>query len=231
MPFISFNTGRLRVSHIKHNLPVFYSKQTCPFCIRARLALAPSGVICELREVDLQNKPQELLQASPKGTVPVLVLPDGQVLEESMEIVHWAIQQGDILGLMQTSIPQSEVDALIERNDTEFIKAVLRLKFPERFDDSGDRDWKAEASEFLKLLEKRLEHRRYLAGDRITLADIAIVPFVLQYADLNPAILNDKHYEKVGYWLEGFKHSDLYRRVMTDYPVWQKEMPPLHFPV
>lgn len=223
--------GPLRVSHIKHNLPVFYSKQTCPFCIRARLALAPSGVICELREVDLQNKPEALLKASPKGTVPVLVLTDGQVLEESMDIVHWAIRQGDILGLMQASIPQSEVDSLIKRNDTEFIKAVMRLKFPERFNDSADRDWKAEANEFLKLLEKKLEHRRYLAGDRITLADIAIVPFVLQYVDLNPVILNDKHFEKVGYWLEGFKHSDLYRRVMTDYPVWQKAMPPLHFPV
>lgn len=210
-------------------LPIFYSCNGCPFCIRARLALAASGITCEIREVDLSNKPQQLLDASPKGTVPVLVQPDSTVIDESMEIIHWALAQSDPLGWKQYEIPQAEVKALLEENDNRFYKAMLSVKKPEKLSAADkETDWQQVAVDFFGKLERKLDSYRYLAGNQITLADICIVPFVLLYADYAPDVL--AQFPKLTIWLEGFRHSDLYRRVMQESMAWHSGMEPLFFP-
>lgn len=209
--------------------PVLYSYIDCPYCQRARLALAASGQKCELREVALPDKPDALLALSPKGTVPVLALADGRVLQESMDIVHWALAQDDPLDWKRFDISQSEVKALMEENDSRFAKAMIRAKKPEKFVGEDDNtDWRAVAEAFLAKLDGKLDSYRYLAGNHITLADICIAPFVLVYADVAPEVT--AKYPKLSLWLEGFRHSDLYRRIMQAYPAWHPGQEPQLFP-
>lgn len=210
-------------------LPVLYSYIDCPYCQRARMALAASGQKCELREVALPEKPQALLEVSPKGTVPVLVQPDGTVIDESMEIVHWALAQDDPLNWRQFEIPQVEVKGLMDENDSRFAKAMIRAKMPEKFaGEDDDTDWDAVAQDFLGKLNQKLDSYRYIAGNHITLADICIAPFVLIYAAVKPEAVEP--HEKVIPWLEGFHHSDLFRRTMKEYPAWEAGQELVIFP-
>lgn len=219
------------MSPINASIPVLYSARNCPFCMRARMALAVSGVVVELREVDLKNKPAALLEISPKASVPVLVLQDGKVIDQSLDIVHFALRHDDPLNWLRFEAPQAEVAALISQNDERFIKALIRLKYPERLaNESNDIDWDKEAKDFLNVLEEKLSQRRYLASDNTSLPDIAIVPFVLQYSEKKPGVINEKDYKKLSFWLEGYKHSDLYRHTMVEYPVWQPGTAPQIFP-
>jgi glutathione S-transferase len=210
-------------------LPVFYSYHDCPFCIRTRMALAASGISCEIREVALPDKPKELFDVSAKGTVPVLALPDGTVVDESMEIIHWALAQSDPLNWRQYETPQAEVKALLEENDNRFKKAMLSVRMPEKLsDEDKETDWHQVALDFFGKLERKLDSYRYLAGNHISLADVCIVPFVLLYADCAPDV--PAQFAKLSIWLEGFRHSDLYRRVMQDYEPWHAGMEPTFFP-
>jgi len=210
-------------------LPILYSYVDCPFCMRARMALAASGIRCELREVALPDKPKELLAASAKGTVPVLVLSDGTIIDESMDIIHWALAQNDPLNWRQFEIPQVEMKALMEENDNRFKKAMLAASKPEKLsEEDGATDWHEVALDFLGKLERKLDSFRYLAGNHITLADICIVPFVLLYAENKPDII--AQFPKLSVWIEGFRHSDIYRRVMTDCPAWHAGQEPVIFP-
>lgn len=210
-------------------LPVLYSWNSCPFCTRARLALSASGITCELREVALPQKPPQLLEASPKGTVPVMVLSDGTVIDESMDIIHWALSQSDPLGWKQYEIPQAEVKALLEENDNRFKKAVHALIKPEKLEEADkETDWPQVAVDFFGKLERKLDSYRYLAGNHVTIADICIVPFVLLYADSAPDVL--AQFPKLTIWLEWFRHSELYRRVMQESDAWHSGMEPVFFP-
>ncbi|MCH2547952.1 MAG: glutathione S-transferase [Alphaproteobacteria bacterium] len=210
-------------------MPILYSYHECPFCIRARLAIAASGLKCELREVALPDKPAQLFKASAKGTVPVIVLEDGKVIDESMEIIHWALAQSDPLNWRQLEIPQAEIKALIDENDNRFLKAMLAVKKPEKLSEEDKKnDWEQVAHDFLVKLERKLDVNRYLAGNQVTLADICIVPFVLLYAQCKPDMLAE--FSRVLNWVEGFRYSDLYRRVMQEYPAWHEGMEPSVFP-
>ncbi|MBM3617316.1 MAG: glutathione S-transferase [Alphaproteobacteria bacterium] len=200
-------------------LPLLYSYLNCPYCIRARLAIVAGNIKVRLREVALPNKPQELLTASPKGTVPVLVQNDGNIIDQSLAVVDWAIAQNDPLGLGHHHAPEAEMNALIEENDTKFGKALVRLKYPERFEGDGDTtDWNAVAAAFLDKLEARLTDSRYLAGGHATKVDIAIVPFVHQYASRNT--LGADRYAHTLQWLESFRESSLFKLAMQEHPAW-----------
>lgn len=219
---------------IKIEPPILYSKRTCPFCIRARLAVAASGTPCAIREVDLKNKPRAMLQASPKGTVPVLVLPDGQVIEESYEIMFWALRQSDPQNWLDSPLPDAAADALLSANDTQFAEAFMRLKFPDKFADSANTTWQEQADGFVQQLEDRLtgnagEGLGGSKGPRLT--DIAILPFLLQYAELHSGTKLDKaRFPKTTAWVKEFEASALYHQAMAEYPVWQEGMAPQLFP-
>ena len=203
-------------------LPILYSFRRCPYAMRARLALASSGEQVELREVVLRDKPAEMLAASPKGTVPVLVLADGGVLEESRDIMDWALSKNDPEGL--TDWPAAELEtmqALIETFDGPFKTALDRYKYATRYGDADEAAEHAKAAGHLAGLEAMLEGRPYLFGDRISLADIALLPFVRQYAHVDIDWFRAQPWPNVVRWLDAFLASDRFHAVMAKHPQWQ----------
>ncbi len=147
------------------SLPLLYSFRRCPYAIRARMAIAVSGVEVALQEVDLKAKPERMLQLSPKGTVPVLALPDGRVLDESMDIMLWAFRQHDPLGMLDGF--SEDAKALVKRNDTEFKQLLDRYKYPERYPEFPALHYRAEGEIFLRDLNARLNITLiYLATSR-----------------------------------------------------------------
>ncbi len=204
--------------------PVLYSFRRCPYAMRARLGLASAGVVCELREVVLRDKPTELLEASPKGTVPVLVLANGQVIDESLDIMKWALEGEDPEGLFTLSDEQYDnVDDLIARNDTVFKAALDRYKYPWRFDltDEEALEHRDTGAEILRDLDVMLTDRMWLLGDYPTLADMALLPFVRQFSIVDREWFAAEPWPELNRWLNDFLESERFEVIMTRYPQWK----------
>ena len=211
--------------------PIFYSFRRCPYAMRARLALAISGQVCELREVALGRKPAALLQASPKGTVPVLVQVTGQVVDQSLDIMLWALRRND----PQHWLPDSDAACvqaiqLVARCDGDFKFHLDRYKYPNRFDLADAAIHREQAAEFLTELNQGLTLQRYLLGGSESLADMAIAPFVRQFAHTDPAWFAKQPWQALQLWLAAFEHSPLYLQVMSKYPPWEPGQAPVQFP-
>tara|TARA_R110002110_G_scaffold122424_2_gene298620 strand:- start:1821 stop:2483 length:663 start_codon:yes stop_codon:yes gene_type:complete len=203
-------------------LPVLYSFRRCPYAMRARLAIAASGQTCALREVVLRNKPAEMLEASPKATVPVLVFPDGQVIEESDEIMEWALGVSDPDGWLFPALGTAdEMKALIAANDGNFKHHLDRYKYPGRYENVDPLHHRSEGVAFLELLEARLSPAGFLFGDRFSMADAAIAPFVRQFAHVDKDWFDELDLPKVRNWLQGVLDSAIFATVMQKYPAWQ----------
>jgi glutathione S-transferase len=183
--------------------------------MRARLALDVSGQVWELREVSLRNKPPEMLRLSAKATVPVLVLPDGRVIDESLDIMLWALSRNDPEHWLA---PESDsldgMRELIDRFDSHFKQHLDRYKYPSRFAGSDPLVDRAEASEDLALLGDRLTRTPYLAGGRVSLADMAIVPFVRQFANVDPDWFAGQSPSALQRWLRTLVESERFERIM-----------------
>ena len=213
-------------------MPVLYSFRRCPYAMRARMALAVSQQSCELREVVLAQKPAALLQASPKGTVPVLVHDDGTVLEQSLEIMLWALRRHD----PDTWLPNSadawtHTEALIAHNDGPFKRQLDRYKYPARHGlESGIADRDAAVS-WLLTLNTRLTSQACLAGSRWGLADAALAPFIRQFAHTDSAWFSTQSWPMLRTWLEHFEVSNTFLRCMDKYPAWQPGQAGVRFPL
>lgn len=202
-------------------LPVLYSFRRCPYAMRARLALEVSKQTCALREVVLRNKPPEMIDASPKATVPVLVLPDGQVLEESYEIMNWALAKNDPENWLAPEIgAPREMNALVAENDGSFKHHLDRYKYPDRYENVDAKEHRAGGTEFLRSLDRRLAGQRFLFGNRLSLADAAIVPFVRQFANTDRAWFDGLDFNFLHGWLGTLLESDLFAAIMKKYPAW-----------
>lgn len=202
-------------------LPVLYSFRRCPYAMRARLALAVSGQVCELREVVLRAKPQGLLQASPKATVPVLVLPNGTVLEQSLDIMRWALTQNDPAGWLRPSQgDEAAMLALIAECDGPFKQALDRCKYPNRYPEADGALARAQAVEWLQGLEARLAGQPFLFGDHAALADMAIAPFVRQFAGIDADWWAAQPWPKLQAWLAQWQASTLFEGVMPKFVAW-----------
>lgn len=199
--------------------PVLYSFRRCPYAMRARLALAVSGVRYELREVKLSDKPAAMLALSPKATVPVLHLPDGRVIDESLDIIRWALAAHDPEAWLSRDDP-----ALIAANDGGFKHDLDRYKYPERHGSDADAH-RERALTFLAVLERRLAVERHLCGAQRGLADAAILPFVRQFAGVDPAWFAHRPLAGVQTWLAGHLASDLFAAIMTLRPRWVPDRP------
>ncbi|MEM7215555.1 MAG: glutathione S-transferase [Pseudomonadota bacterium] len=202
--------------------PIFYSFRRCPYAMRARLAIASAGIPVELREVVLRDKPDEMLQASPKGTVPVLVFPEGKVLEESIDIIDWALTRRDPEGL--TDFSPEEVRAmrdLIEESDGPFKDALDRYKYPNRYAGIDPIDQREKGAQFIKHLDGLLGLNNYLFATDFSVADAAILPFVRQFAHVDREWFWNGNWKNVIRWLEEFLESDRFRGIMKKYPQWQ----------
>jgi len=203
-------------------LPVLYSFRRCPYAMRARLAIAVSGEGVELREILLRDKAPELLKISPKATVPVLVDRDGSLLEESLDIMLWALEKNDPLNWLkpQRGTP-SEMLALINQCDNQFKPHLDRYKYANRYEDVDASHERDKAGEFLWQLDKRLATNKYLFGTRLSLADMAIVTFVRQFANVDRTWFDGCDWQNLQRWLVEFLQSDRFQAIMDKYPKWQ----------
>lgn len=204
-------------------LPILYSFRRCPYAMRARLALAVSGTRCELREVRLRDKPPSLLEASPKGTVPVMVLPDGSVLEESLDIMRWALAQNDPEGWLV----RNDAD-LIATCDGPFKRSLDRYKYAER-DGTDALAFRSEGVAFLEALDARLADRSQLSGGTRGFADAAILPFVRQFVAVDRAWFDAAPLGHLRHWLDDHLASSLFAAIMLRVEPWVQGDPPVAF--
>ena len=209
------------------DLPVLYSFRRCPYAMRARMALAASGAEVMLREVLLKDKPSELLAASSKATVPVLVLSDGGVIEESLDIMQWALKQSDPLGWLAGSALDSE---WISECDGDFKHWLDRYKYAERYPEQTAEDYRQNAEGFLQKLEDRLSSNNWVGGNAANAVDVALFPFIRQFAGVDPSWWQQAPYPKVRQWLENWLNSALFSAIMTKYPRWESGQPGERFP-
>jgi glutathione S-transferase len=196
-------------------LPILYSYRRCPYAMRARMALKLADIPVEIREISLRDKPAHMLQISPKGTVPVLQLGDGTVIEESLEIMLWAFK-GHTL---QSSIHEAS-RALISANDISFKKALDAYKYPERHPNKTQTQHRADGEVFLQKLEQMLNLHTHLLSGEAGLADMAIFPFVRQFAAVDDTWWQMQPYPKLYAWLNGWLESTLFKNVMTKNPTF-----------
>jgi glutathione S-transferase len=201
--------------------PVLYSFRRCPYAMRARLALAVSAIGVELREVKLSAKPEALLAASPKGTVPVLVLSDGEVIDQSLDIMRWALAQYDPEGWLDRNDP-----ALVAANDGAFKYDLDRYKYPERHG-ANAQTHRANGLAFLLKIEDRLTTTTHLCGSARGFADAAIIPLVRQFASVDAAWFAMQPLANLKQWLSSYITSDLFSAIMFRAPPWR----PLDAPV
>ena len=207
-------------------LPALYSFRRCPYAMRARLALYASGIAVEHREIELKNKPVCMLAASPKGTVPVLVLPDGQVIDESLDIMRWALKAQDPLHWWpQATVHLNASLVLIEENDGPFKHALGRYKYPRRFGLDDSAAWRDAGAEFLLQLETMLASASYLAGNSWGLCDAALAPFVRQFAHTDKAWFAAQPWPHLAHWLKEFEASAMFAAIMHKHRPWMDPSP------
>ena len=207
-------------------LPALYSFRRCPYAMRARLALYASGIAVEHREIELKNKPVCMLAASPKGTVPVLVLPDGQVIDESLDLMRWALQAQDPLHWWpQATVHLNASLVLIEENDGPFKHALGRYKYPRRFGLDDSAAWRDAGAEFLLQLETMLASASYLAGNSWGLCDAALAPFVRQFAHTDKAWFAAQPWPHLAHWLKEFEASAMFAAIMHKHRPWMDPSP------
>lgn len=204
--------------------PILYSFRRCPYAIRARMALWAAGITVELREVKLAAKPPALIAASAKATVPVLVLADGTVIDQSLDIMRWALTQNDPEGWLQ-----GEDAALIAANDGPFKHHLDRAKYPGRYADDDGSDHRAAALALLIPLEEQLTAAPWLCGPTRAFTDIALFPFIRQFAAIDPAWFAAQHLPHLQAWLDLHLASPLFAAAMHKYAPWQEGDPPLCF--
>lgn len=201
-------------------LPILYSFRRCPYAMRGRMALDVAGIKLEHREVLLKDKPAEMLEASPKGTVPVVVLPDGRVIEESLDVMNWALEQNDP---ENWRAPGEAMMPLIATNDCEFKHHLDRYKYATRYEGAVAEEHRTVASTFIDQLEKRLSLSGQLMGDAVSQADIAIFPFIRQFANTDRAWFDTRDWPNVQHWLAGHLASERFNRIMKKHDVWSPE--------
>lgn len=211
--------------------PILYSFRRCPYAIRARLALYLSKTEVELREIVLKNKPDSMLHYSPKGTVPVLVVNATErnldVIDESLDIMHWALAINDPTHLLNKDLDEMKV--LIDLNDGEFKHFLDRYKYADRYPEQTEIQYREQAEQFIQRLEARLKDKTHLLGDQLSFADIAILPFIRQFAHVDLKWFEQSPYPQVRRWLNEFKSSELFTAVMKKYPAWQEGDEPTLF--
>jgi glutathione S-transferase len=196
-------------------LPVLYSFRRCPYAIRARLALTYAGIPVEIREVQLKHKPEEMLAISPKGTVPVLQLPDGNIIDESLDIMCWALAQNDPGHWLDTG---EDAERLIQWNDGDFKYYLDRYKYADRHPEFTSSHYRSQGEKFLAELEAKLSQTPHLASSHFSLLDAAIFPFIRQFAAVDKQWFVSSDYQLLKNWLSELLESELFVSVMVKYP-------------
>jgi glutathione S-transferase len=201
--------------------PVLYSFRRCPYAMRARMSLLKSGTEVELREVLLRDRPQHMMEISPKGTVPVLLLQDGTVIEESLDIMLWCLDESWLVG---------DWKERIEINDDHFKYHLDRYKYNNRYEDVlSSEEHREHAVKVLETYDERLSNQAYLCGGSISLVDLAISPFVRQFANTDRVWFDQLPLPHLLKWLEGILESNLFKACMVKHKQWHDGDEPVYF--
>jgi glutathione S-transferase len=210
----------LREDMIPH--PILYSLQNCPYAIRARIGILLAKQPVILRAIALKRKPAEMLEASPKGSVPVLVLDKYSVIDESLDIMIWALHQNDPDNLLYHEQPKifSEILTLINRFDNEFKDWLEKYKCAKRYHETSQIDYRQQCELFILDLEARLTAHDFLMGANPSLVDYAILPFIRQFARVDRKWYIQAPYPKLQHWLKAHLQSQVFSKAMTKYPLW-----------
>lgn len=197
-------------------LPVLYSFRRCPYAMRARMAIHIAGLQLQTIEVELKNKPQSLLDYSPKGTVPVVVTADGKVIDESRDIMLWALQQSDPEDwLLQANLRQQQVmTELVDSCDTQFKPLLDRYKYADRYPELTPAEHRTAAEFFLQALDDRLSNQQFLMDEQMRFVDVAIFPFIRQFAGVNTSWFQQSPYSHLASWLDKCTSSALFKKIM-----------------
>ena len=197
--------------------PILYSLRNCPYAMRARIAIFKSKQTVQLRDLVLSNKPEEMLIVSPKGTVPVVVLADGRVIEESLDVMLWALEQADPEHWLH--MPEKGYD-WISRGDGPFKQALDHTKYAVRFPDLDHTQELGHATEFLQDLNDQIAGFDWMFGANCTFADMALLPFVRQFANIDRIWFNQKNWPHLHRWLDKFLATDRFTEIMLQYERW-----------
>ena len=205
----------------KNNLPILYSFRRCPYAMRARMAIHISGQKCELREVLLRNKPPSMLEYSAKGTVPVLILQDGKVIDESLDVIDWALNLNDPDD-WQRSKDKEKTKELIKINDGEFKYHLDRYKYSKRYDNEDPEFHRKKCLKFIESVNNELNNSKYIFDDNISYADIVLLPFIRQFRIADIEWFDSLPYDNLKKWLSSFLDSSLLHSIMKKYDLWKE---------
>jgi len=211
---------------------ILYSFRRCPYAMRARLAIVISGIELELREVVLRDKPQALLNISAKATVPVLITMDNKLIDESIDIMFWALKQADPEGWLE-ELNEQQINIskhIIANNDGEFKYYLDRYKYADRYPEYSQRYYREQAEKTLIDLEQRLQTQGYLLSAKLSIADMAVLPFIRQFAFADKTWFDQSPYPALKQWLEQFISSELFDSIMPKYAQWEEGQAPQFFP-
>ena len=205
----------------KNNLPILYSFRRCPYAMRARMAIHISGQKCELREVLLRDKPPSMLDYSAKGTVPVLILQDGNVIDESLDVIDWALNLNDPDD-WQRSKDTKKTKELIKINDGEFKYHLDRYKYSKRYDNEDPEFHRKKCLKFIESVNNELNNSKYIFDDNISYADIVLLPFIRQFRIADIEWFDSLPYDNLKDWLSRFLNSPLLNSIMKKYDLWKE---------
>ena len=196
------------------SLPFMFSYRRCPYAMRARMVLIYANIDFELIEISLKCKPPEMINFSPKGTVPVLIV-DEQIIDESLDIIEWVLNQKPTLKI-NTQSPQEKHTAteIIKENDTNFKKALDAYKYSIQYPEKNIDQLFKKTTIFLDYLEFKLSKKNFLVNDHLTFVDIAVFPFVRQLVNVNKQRFFRLELKSVERWLNSLIYSDLFKRAM-----------------
>tara|TARA_B110000196_G_C21075696_1_gene629768 strand:+ start:581 stop:1171 length:591 start_codon:yes stop_codon:yes gene_type:complete len=195
------------------------------------MSIVSAGIRCELREVVLREKPAEMVTISPKATVPVLQLAEGTVIDESLNIMHWALAQRDPEDWLNPSnTSPDEAFVLIEQTETQLKPHLDRYKYPDRYTGTNAKEQRVKCCNFVKLLEEKLTVMPYLFGKQACIADIAIFPFVRQFANTDRNWFDESPYRHTQAWLSKLSNGKHFCVVMKKYLQWESGSDSVFFP-
>jgi len=205
------------------NLPILYSFRRCPYAMRARMALILASKECELREITLKNKPDEMLQISAKGTVPVLELPN-KVLEESLDIISWAMQSHPESVYIFSTKEKLMSESLIQLFDSKFKYHLDRYKYASRYEVNFS-EHQEECKNILEKLDSKINSSPWIFGQKVSLLDISILPFIRQCKIADPEWFFEQNFKKVIALLDFFEASNLFIHAMKKFDLWDPQNP------
>ncbi|MDC0110268.1 glutathione S-transferase N-terminal domain-containing protein [Alphaproteobacteria bacterium] len=209
--------------------PILYSFRRCPYAMRARLAIKASGIIVEIREVELKNKPKEFLGVSPKATVPIVCISSKQIIEESLDIMEWALKINDPLKLLRyEKINRIEIHNILNKLENEFKQNLDRYKYSSKFDLPNPKLYRDKNLQTLNVFNKLLQNNKGICSSQLSLLDYAVFPFIRQFRNVNSVWFDSLELKFLQTWLYELIDSDEFSSIMKKYEIWNPNQKPIY---